>query len=51
MIYWGREVTVLIDEYKEPGMHQVEFDGGSFASGVYICRMTAVRLSRRIKMY
>ena len=37
----GREVAVLLDEYKVPGTYRFEFDGAKFASGVYICRMTA----------
>ncbi len=37
----GREVAVLVDEYKEPAQYQVEFDGAQLTSGVYICRMTA----------
>ena len=37
----GREVTVLLDEYKAPGTYRVAFDGAGLASGVYICRMTA----------
>jgi photosystem II stability/assembly factor-like uncharacterized protein len=36
----GREVKVLMDERKEPGRYQVEFDGAKLSSGVYICRMT-----------
>jgi len=37
----GREVAVLLDEHKAPGLHQVEFDGTKLSSGIYICRMTA----------
>ena len=47
----GREVAVLMDEYKAPGTYRIEFsaqsgsasggDGAKLASGVYICRMIA----------
>ncbi len=37
----GKEVAVLVDERKEPGAYQVQFDGSRLASGVYIYRMTA----------
>lgn len=31
----GREVATLVDENQNPGTHIVQFDGSSFASGVY----------------
>jgi parallel beta-helix repeat protein len=37
----GREVKVLVDEKKEPGRYELRWDASGFASGVYICRMTA----------
>jgi photosystem II stability/assembly factor-like uncharacterized protein len=37
----GREVTLLMEEWKEPGRYQVTWDGRNAASGVYLCRMTA----------
>jgi hypothetical protein len=37
----GREVKVLMDEKKEPGRYQVEFDGAKLSSGMYIYRLTA----------
>ncbi len=36
---FGREVATLVDEKKEPGEHQVEWDAGGLASGVYYYRM------------
>jgi hypothetical protein len=36
----GREVKVLMDERKEPGRYQVEFDGARLSSGVYFYRLT-----------
>jgi pectate lyase len=37
----GREVEVLVNGRKEPGVYQVEFDGGGLPSGAYLCRLTA----------
>jgi hypothetical protein len=37
----GREVAVLLSDRMSPGTHQVEFDGGGLASGVYMYRLTA----------
>ncbi len=37
----GREVAVLVDEQKAPGSYTVLWDASGFASGVYLCRMTA----------
>ena len=37
----GREVAVLMDETKEPGIYYVPFDATGLASGVYLCRMSA----------
>jgi hypothetical protein len=37
----GREVSVLVDERKEAGIHEARFDGSNLASGVYLYRLTA----------
>ncbi len=37
----GREVSVLVDERRDAGVHQVTFEGGNLASGVYLCRLKA----------
>ena len=37
----GREVTTLVNEKKEPGSYQEQFDGSGLSSGVYLCRLTA----------
>jgi hypothetical protein len=31
----GREISALVNEYKEPGAYEVKFDGSDFSSGVY----------------
>jgi chitinase len=37
----GREVSVLVNERKEAGVHEVTFDGSNLASGVYFYRLQA----------
>jgi hypothetical protein len=37
----GNEVTTLVNEQKEPGYYEVDFNAASFASGVYIYRLQA----------
>ncbi|RJP78110.1 MAG: T9SS C-terminal target domain-containing protein [Candidatus Zixiibacteriota bacterium] len=37
----GREVTRLVDGYREAGSHAVTFDGSGLASGVYLYRLNA----------
>jgi hypothetical protein len=37
----GREVSVLVNERKDAGVHQVKFDGLNLASGVYFYRLQA----------
>jgi len=43
----GREVSVLVNEVKGAGVHEVRFDGSNLASSVYLCRMQASGLSLR----
>ena len=37
----GREVSVLVDEWREAGAYEATFDGTSLASGVYVYRLMA----------
>ena len=37
----GREVSVLVNERKDAGVHEVKFDGSRLASGVYFYRLRA----------
>ena len=37
----GREVSVLVNERREAGVHEVKFDGSNLASGVYFYRIQA----------
>ena len=36
----GRLVTMLIDGWRQAGVHEVIFDGTGVSSGIYIIRMT-----------
>ncbi len=36
----GREVALLVNERKPPGLYSVEFDGTNLASGVYFYRLS-----------
>lgn len=37
----GREVTVLVSERRDAGVHEVAFDGSGLASGFNLYRLTA----------
>jgi len=37
----GREVTTLVNEIKQPGSYEAEFNASNFASGVYFYRIEA----------
>jgi hypothetical protein len=37
----GREISLLINERKEAGVHEVKFDGSNLAGGVYLYRLQA----------
>jgi len=37
----GRELSVLVNERREAGVHEVKFDGSNLASGVYFYRLRA----------
>ncbi|MBV6419792.1 MAG: hypothetical protein DAHOPDDO_01017 [Ignavibacteriaceae bacterium] len=37
----GREVKVLVNEEKQSGVYEIEFDGSSLSGGVYFYRLTA----------
>jgi hypothetical protein len=37
----GREVSVLMNERRDAGVHEVKFDGSNLAGGVYFYRLSA----------
>jgi hypothetical protein len=37
----GRQVSVLVNETREAGVHEVKFDGSNLASGVYFYYLQA----------
>lgn len=37
----GREVATLVNEYKQPGIYEVKFNGSNLPSGIYIYKLTA----------
>ena len=46
----GREVSVLVNEYKTAGNYKVVFDGTNLPSGVYFYKLEAGRYSESKKM-
>ncbi len=46
----GREVAILVDEFKPSGSYNVKFDGSSLASGIYYCKMISGNYLKVIKM-
>ena len=46
----GREVTRLVHSYREPGSHQVQWEGREFPSGIYIARLVTPECTKSIKM-
>lgn len=48
----GREISVLVDQNREPGRYQVAFDASALSSGIYLYRMEAAGhvLTRRMTL-
>lgn len=46
----GREVATLVKGREGPGEHQVKFDAGGLASGVYVCRLFAGTYAGCVKL-
>jgi hypothetical protein len=40
-MYLGREVATLVDEYRNAGSYEVEFDAAGLASGIYYYQLRA----------
>lgn len=37
----GNEVAILVSEYKEPGIHSVEFNASGLSNGIYYYKLSA----------
>lgn len=46
----GREVSVLVNEFKQPGRYNINFNSENIASGVYFFRLTAGEFTETRKM-
>ncbi|MEP0860022.1 MAG: T9SS type A sorting domain-containing protein, partial [Ignavibacterium sp.] len=46
----GKEITTLVNEEKQAGVYEVEFDGRNLPSGVYFYKLTAGNYSQTKKM-
>lgn len=46
----GREVKVMVNEFKKAGTYHITFDGTSLASGLYLYRLTAGDFTQSKKM-
>jgi hypothetical protein len=46
----GREVATLVNEEKDAGVYEVEFDGTNFSSGIYLYRLNTGNFSTVRKM-
>lgn len=46
----GKEIEVLVDEQKAAGRYDIQFDGGSLTSGVYIYKLETDEFSKAMKM-
>jgi hypothetical protein len=46
----GRDVATLVNDYKEAGYYQANFDASGFSSGMYFCKMQAGKFNAVKKM-
>jgi photosystem II stability/assembly factor-like uncharacterized protein len=46
----GQQVAILAQGYQEGGYHEIRFDGGNLAGGVYFCRLKAGNLEEMKKL-
>jgi len=46
----GNEVEILVDEYKEAGVYEVEFNVNNLSSGIYLYRIQAGNFVQTRKM-
>jgi hypothetical protein len=46
----GRKIKELVNEYKQPGVYNVEFNGENFASGIYFYKLETLDYVKTNKM-
>jgi hypothetical protein len=46
----GREIKILVNEIKQPGYYEINFDAGNLPSGVYIYRLETKNFTKSQKM-
>jgi len=46
----GNEVATLVNEEKQPGVYEIEFDASSLASGMYLYKLQAGSFAQTKKM-
>jgi len=46
----GKEIAILVNEKKQPGVYEIEFDAGEFSSGIYFYILTAGKFIDTKKM-
>ncbi len=46
----GKEIEILVEEFKNAGRYQVRFEGSNFASGIYFYKLTAGEFSETKRM-
>ena len=46
----GREVEVLIDEYKQAGNHYIQWNASGFASGIYFMKLSYGSMAQTIRL-
>ncbi len=46
----GKKIATLVNEYKQPGTYEIEFNAANLSSGVYFYRLTAGNFSETKKM-
>ncbi|RUA10433.1 MAG: hypothetical protein DSY82_04835, partial [Flavobacteriia bacterium] len=48
--YTGREIKTLVNEYKNEGDYEVQFNFNNVTSGLYFCKLTMGDLSQSVKI-
>ena len=46
----GKEITTLVDEYKNPGDYEIDFDGSNLPGGIYFYQLKTGGYSQTKKM-